>query len=347
MNLSYGVTLPSSPRMIPSNGVTLPSSSRMSLSNGMHDNLDDRVLPIQRLNRVRDLKSPIQNSHSIDDETFPNSSEPIETINGVPYSSELVGTINWAPNYSSELKDTISAVSDADFYEHFETWSKKYGKTYSSDGHKQYRFKLFKDNYPINPPDKSYLSLHFLDEKAAADHPNGYSHRLDPEEALRKYGFRGCSLGDPDFFRDQPGTMYLHKIGCRQPFIVPLDSDLGNILNDSVFFERYEIVASNLNSWKTEVTESMTKGNKILNFPRSISRRFLTHNPCFIKVIDRESGTHFPCLVKSSGRDVHDQFIYKGWDDFVRSKRVKEGDSLIFAMAKNGRMMLVQTIRSV
>lgn len=147
----------------------------------MHDNLDDQVLPIQRLN-----------SHSIDDETFPK-----------PNSSELIGTINWAPNYTSDLKDTISAVSDADFYEHFETWSKKYGKTYSSDGHKRYRFKLFKDNYPIIPPDKSYLSLHFLDEKAAADHPNGYSHRLDPQAALRKYGFGGCSRGDPDFFRDQ------------------------------------------------------------------------------------------------------------------------------------------------
>jgi hypothetical protein len=89
-----------------SNGVRLRSSSHLCKS--MHDNLDDRVLPIQRLIRVSDLKPLIPTIQ-------------IETINGI---------FN-----SYELKETINAVSDADFYEHFETWCKKYGKTYSSEEH--------------------------------------------------------------------------------------------------------------------------------------------------------------------------------------------------------------------
>jgi len=93
---------------------------------------------------------------------------------------------------------------------------------------------------------------------------------------------------------------------------------------------------------ENEGTESMSKGRNVLNFPRRISKRFLINNRSWMKVIDQEFGVHFQCEVKSSDRDVHEKFLCKGWDDFLRAKRVKEGDTLIFTMSKNGGMMLVQ-----
>jgi hypothetical protein len=106
---------------------------------------------------------------------------------------------------------TYFKVYDADFYEHFEAWCKKYGKTYSSEEHKRYRFKLFKDNYPIKPPHKNDLSLQFLNENAADDHPNGSSLPLDIKDAIHKYGF-GLSKYMCDI-PAQPGTIYLHNNG--------------------------------------------------------------------------------------------------------------------------------------
>ncbi|RHN69533.1 putative cathepsin propeptide inhibitor domain (I29) [Medicago truncatula] len=67
---------------------------------------------------------------------------------------------------------------DANFFELFESWCEKYGKTYSEE-EKRYSFKVFKDNYPVKAPDKSYLCLAFLNEYGAIDHPNGSSHPLD------------------------------------------------------------------------------------------------------------------------------------------------------------------------
>ncbi|RHN48018.1 hypothetical protein MtrunA17_Chr7g0259251 [Medicago truncatula] len=66
-----------------------------------------------------------------------------------------------------------------------------------------------------------------------------------------------------------------------------------------------------LNSWRIKVTESMIKGDFVLNFPRRISKRFLIHNSCYMKVIDQEFGVHFQCNLKSSSRDLHESLFLK------------------------------------
>ncbi|AES76827.2 putative transcription factor B3-Domain family [Medicago truncatula] len=303
-----------SSRMNLSNGLRLPSSSRMNFSNGV---------------RLRSSSHPCKSTHDV----------------GVFYRSLDYGLSRVIEGHKPVLPirclGQTDGVSDADFYEHFETWCKKYGKTYSSEEHKRYRFKLFKENYPIKPPHNNYLSLQMLNENSnEEDHPNNSSHPLTIEEAIQKYGYGLCPY-EYDFLpAPQPGTMYLYNNGNP---LIPLDSDLAKYLQIYQFFERIEMDGDNLNSWKMKVTEeSMSKGKNVLNFPKKISKRFLIDNPPYMNVIDQEFGVHFPCEVKSSGGDVNEKFLCEGWDDFLRAKRVKEGDTLIFPMSKNGGMMLVQ-----
>lgn len=116
----------------------------------------------------------------------------------------------------------------------------------------------------------------------------------------------------------------------------PLDSNTSN----AAFLKRFDMDGDQLNSWRIKVTESMIKGDFVLvilphlylfsfivscyswlyhmfdekslqNFPRRISKRFLIHNSCYMKVIDQEFGVHFQCNLKSSSRDLHESLFLK------------------------------------
>jgi hypothetical protein len=74
-------------------------------------------------------------------------------------------------------------------------------------------------------------------------------------------------------------------------------------------------------------------------FPREYSRNCLSTSDNFIYMIDVSTGRIFKSPIFTSAKNREDRYVYAGWKTFVKEKKLKFKDKVVFD-AKNGNHVI-------
>ncbi|WJX67048.1 hypothetical protein P8452_51546 [Trifolium repens] len=97
--------------------------------------------------------------------------------------------------------------------------------------------------------------------------------------------------------------------------------------------------------WEIVVNTSIARARNVLTFPREYSRNCLSSSDNIIYMIDVATGSIFKSPIFTSTKNREDRYVYSAWKSFVKEKKLRFKDRVIFN-AKNGNHIIeVQIIR--
>jgi hypothetical protein len=81
------------------------------------------------------------------------------------------------------------------------------------------------------------------------------------------------------------------------------------------------------------------------NFPRDYTRNCLKKSDINIYLLDQTTGKVFKSPIFTSTTNDEDRFIYSGWKRFIKEKRLRFKDKVIFKSSEFNNVLDVQIVR--
>ncbi|WJX45163.1 hypothetical protein P8452_32063 [Trifolium repens] len=97
--------------------------------------------------------------------------------------------------------------------------------------------------------------------------------------------------------------------------------------------------------WEILVNTSIARGRNVLSFPREYSRNCLLHCEPVIYLIDVATEDVFKSPIFTSSKNIEDKFVYAAWKKFVKQKRLKFRDKIIFNARRGNNILEVEVFR--